>query len=64
MAYKIKEEEIIKYYTERLIPLLIKDTAMDGQINLTTYLGKFGLPTPWLTKIKDYLIAQGILINE
>lgn len=61
MKYKIKESEVIKYYAERLIPVLLQETARVGQINPQIILNKFGLPTALLLKIKDYLVANGIL---
>ena len=64
MAYKIVETEVVKYYAERLIPVLIKETAMTGSIDPQIILGKFGLPAAILIKVRDYLIVQGILLNE
>lgn len=61
MEYKIKESEVIKYYAEKLIPTLISETARAGHINPQIILSKFGLPTAILIKIRDYLIASGIL---
>lgn len=61
MDYKVKENEVVKYYAEAIKPVLIHDTALYGVISKQALLSKFGLPTVLLAKIKDYLIAQGFI---
>lgn len=61
MKYKVKDSEVVKYYAEKLMPILIHESAISSYVDSELILKKFGLPKEVSTKVRDHLVSTGVL---